>query len=294
METILEAADEFLNAMVARGRYLPASARNSWPGFKILARVARDGRVDELDEADMEAFLAAQSRLARATVRTRFGFVAAFAQWCVKTGRAPADWTVGVERPKARRHEPRALEHAHAHRLLAAAPDARGRAIVALMLWCGLRCCEVAALDVDDWTGDGITVVGKLNKRRWIPVSDELVPYLVNWLTVRGREPGPLFVGRCWKRGERLSASYISKLVSQWCSDAGIKRAARDGVSAHACRHTAASDVLERCPRADGLRLVQQMLGHAHLATTEIYLRAARREDLRMAMSDRHYERVTA
>jgi site-specific recombinase XerD len=58
-------------------------------------------------------------------------------------------------------------------------------------------------------------------------------------------------------------------------------------VSAHALRHTAASDVLDRCK---DLRIVQQMLGHQHLATTAIYLRRASLVDMRTAMEGRRYE----
>jgi site-specific recombinase XerD len=70
---------------------------------------------------------------------------------------------------------------------------------------------------------------------------------------------------------------------------AGVKRHAYDGVSGHALRHTAASDVLDECK---DLRAVQQMLGHAQLSTTAIYLRRVSAESLRTAMGGRTYGRA--
>ena len=67
---------------------------------------------------------------------------------------------------------------------------------------------------------------------------------------------------------------------------AGVKRGNYDGVSGHALRHTAASDVLDRC---GDLRQVQQMLGHSSLATTAIYLRRADAGQIRAAMEGRDY-----
>ena len=69
-------------------------------------------------------------------------------------------------------------------------------------------------------------------------------------------------------------------------SDAGIKHRRRDGVSAHALRHTAASDVLDEC---GDLRVVQAMIGHIHLATTAVYLRRADLAQMREAMAGRDY-----
>ena len=70
---------------------------------------------------------------------------------------------------------------------------------------------------------------------------------------------------------------------------AGLKNRPRDGVSAHALRHTAASDVMDRCHE---LRTVQAMLGHASIAATEIYLRRANLGQLREAMEGRDYRRA--
>src|SRR3954451_5403828 len=101
---------------------------------------------------------------------------------------------------------------------------------------------------------------------------------------------GPLFVGYQWRRRERLTPGTISSLVGESCLCAGIKRRPHDGVSAHATRHTAASDVLARAPLGTALLVVQRMLGHEYATTTAQYLRFARLDELREAMEGRSYE----
>ena len=73
----------------------------------------------------------------------------------------------------------------------------------------------------------------------------------------------------------------ISKLVAGWMAEAGVKRAPGDGVSAHALRHTMASNMLDACRN---VRMVQQALGHANVATTDRYLRHATMDELRAAI----------
>lgn len=86
--------------------------------------------------------------------------------------------------------------------------------------------------------------------------------------------------------GTRLDRHNLSALLTKLMVDAGIKGAGRDGISAHALRHTAASDALDRC---HDVRTIQAMLGHSSLATTQIYLRRANLDQMREAMGGRYY-----
>jgi integrase len=88
-------------------------------------------------------------------------------------------------------------------------------------------------------------------------------------------------------RMEGLSPNTTSNLVSVVMADAGVKLAGRDGRSAHALRHTAASDVLDR---GASITVVQALLGDAHLSGTAIYLRIAKLDELRSAMAGRNYD----
>lgn len=120
------------------------------------------------------------------------------------------------------------------------------------------------------------------------PGSDPVGPHLQH------HRPAPLLrgtVGDRWRAGPTptpagISPPCTSGRVAKWAKLAGIKDHRWDGVSAHALRHTAASDVLER---SNNLQAVQEMLGHADLATTSIYLRRVAAGRLREAMEGRKY-----
>lgn len=118
----------------------------------------------------------------------------------------------------------------------------------------------------------------------------EVVEVLAAYLVVRGRRAGPLFLPgpHCsrWSADGHLSPDRIGKIVARALVDAGVHTPG-DGRSAHALRHTAASDVLDRC---DNVRTVQTMLGHKSLQTTQRYLRRASLGQLRNAMEGRHYD----
>ena len=289
--TLADATRTYLASQLATGRIGPATARNYGPALRLLVAHGPE-HVGDLRRIHIEAWIGAQASLTASSRRTRWSMLMQFLRWCRAVGLLDTDPTAGMAPPRRPPHAPRALEPGQVGRLLRAAPDDRGRAIVALMVWSGLRCCEVARLDLDDVDAElrCAHVVGKLGQARTVPVPDEAWPHLAAWLAERGDAPGPVFIGRKWRAGQRLAPDSISRLVGRWCDAAGIKRNRRDGVSAHALRHTAASDVLERNDRGSALTAVQAMLGHAHLSTTAIYLRRPNLRQLREAMAGRHYD----
>jgi integrase len=172
--------------------------------------------------------------------------------------------------------------------LLEVCPDARGRAIVWLMIGMALRCCEVERLQVYDWDTSSATmhIRGKRNDERILPVpgavSDALGAYL------KEHPPfgdGPII--RTYRRpNQPLRADTLSGMVSSWMEAAGLKRGPRDGVSAHALRHTCASLAFER---TKDIRVAQELLGHVNLAVTSRYIRPVGVEALRDALARRTY-----
>lgn len=86
-----------------------------------------------------------------------------------------------------------------------------------------------------------------------------------------------------------VAAPYVSRLVRRWMYAAGVKQRAGDGISGHALRHTAATDVLRATN--GNVRVVQMMLGHQSLASTQRYLRTYP-EELRTAMAGRSYVHI--
>ena len=209
----------------------------------------------------------ASRRAYQSTLRT-------FCAWALDNELIDANPTARLARIREPRHVPRALSAGQMARLLMVLPDDRARLIVLLMRQCGLRCIEVARLAVADYdpSAPEIRVVGKADNERVVPVLDDLAVMLDRQSA--GRHPRALIVG--------IGAQRISRLVSEWMDEAGIKVESRDGVSAHALRHTAASNLLDAC---GNVRTVQAFLGHASLATTERYLRRADLRQMRAAMA---------
>jgi integrase/recombinase XerC len=243
----------------------------------------------DLAALDRAAFLSwlGTLRLAPASRRSYLSSARVFLAWCVSEGHLGEDPSIGVAKVREPRREPRALPGRAVRALFDVLPDTRARAIVALMVGCGLRCCEVARLQMADWDRDEgtIEVRGKADNERILPLPGEVESMLELYLADRGAQGGPLILSQR-DPGLGLSPTALSKLVSKWMAAAGVKRQNYDGRSAHALRHTCASDVFEG---SRDLRAVQEMLGHQNLATTAIYLRRADLRRLRVAMEGRRY-----
>ena len=186
---------------------------------------------------------------------------------------------LGVRAPKAARGLPKALSVEAAQQLLtesslpdASPPDAaliRDRAMFELLYSSGLRRAELLALNVNDGRLDlqagEITVTGKGQRSRTIPVGAPACTALRAWLGVREQLAAPdepaLFVGA---RGHRLHASALAVRLNAWAR----QRQLHHGVHPHVLRHSFASHVLQS---SQDLRAVQELLGHASIATTQIY-----------------------
>lgn len=243
--------------------------------------------VRQLGVSDMERWMASRGAIRPSTRRKDMYIVRMFCRWLVRERHIrsnPCDELAPIRRPDSL---PRALPHDAIVALFDACPNQRARAIVALMVHLGLRCCEVERLCVEDWDrrDDVIRVRGKNDNERWLPMVPECATELVRYLGHHPAASGP-FIRSYADDSRALSAVTISIQVGRWMRDAGLKTYRFDGVSAHALRHTAASDVLDA---SGDLRVVQEMLGHRHLNTTAIYLRRASAQKMREAMAGRTY-----
>jgi site-specific recombinase XerD len=273
---------EWVNHRRRAGLITAGSARNHRAQLDFFARAHPGGL--RVDRRSIRRWLESIGHLSAGSRRSHVSTVRNFLRWAAAEGHVSAkipDLLPTVRQPRA---VPRALSTAQVHQLLTGSADDRMTMIVALMLFAGLRCGEVAALqveDVDERT-KVMLIHGKAGNQRMLPIPDELAPIISRWLDGRRRVPGPFITGR-WGG---LQASTISTMVSRAMADAGVKVSARDGRSAHALRHTAASDVLDR---GASITTVQTMLGHSSIGSTSVYLRRARLDDLRKAMAGRDY-----
>ena len=151
----------------------------------------------------------------------------------------------------------------------------RDRALLELLYAAGLRISEAIGLDREDLSVDGafVRVIGKGDKERLVPVGDVALDWLGRWIaraarraprasaTSRPLRGGPLFLG---DRGGRLARQQAWAAVKRAASRAGLA----DRVSPHTLRHSFATHLLEG--GAD-LRIVQELLGHASISTTQLY-----------------------
>jgi len=275
---------EYLDGRLARGEITPRTFRLLESRLKTLTGVVEE--VGDLDRAGLLRWMGTL-HMGPSSRRAYLSTVKVFLRWCVTEGHLETDPAAGLPRVREPRRVPRALPARSVRALFAICPDRRARAIVALMVGCGLRCCEVANLDLGDWDRDDASIVvrGKAGHERRLPVPGEVETALVEYLVDRGAAAGPL-VASVRPTGYGVSAAYLSTLLGAWMTEAGIKHQPYDGRSAHALRHTCASDVFEG---SMDLRAVQEMLGHQSLNTTAIYLRHADLRRLRVAMEGRHY-----
>ena len=187
-------------------------------------------------------------------------------------GQGPPD---GLRAPKAGRPLPKLLSTEEVAALLAAPGTdtplgLRDTALLELLYAGGLRVSELCALDTHqaDLSAGFVRVLGKGGKERLVPIGEAARAAVSAYLEQArpglrggGRASPALFVSR---RGRRLTRDAVNKLLARYALRAGILRA----VSPHVLRHTFATHLLEG--GAD-LRSVQAMLGHADIATTEIY-----------------------
>jgi integrase/recombinase XerD len=218
--------------------------------------------------------------LAASSIARTISSIRGFTRFLVDEGLVDTDPAVDLVAPKQPARLPKALTIEQVEQLLAATdgdepPSLRDKALVELLYATGARISEAVALNVDDLIGDDgtadvVRLFGKGGKQRIVPVGSyaraALDAYLVRArpvLSMRGRATPALFLG---VRGSRLSRQNAWLLLR-----AAAERAKLDvDLSPHSMRHSFATHLLQG--GAD-VRVVQELLGHASVATTQIYTR---------------------
>jgi integrase/recombinase XerC len=230
-----------------------------------------------LEPADVRAFLAARRGEgigSRSLMRALAG-MRGFARFLERNGKGKVGALAAVRAPKIGKTLPRPLPAAAAKRVAdpeLSAGDGRepwihGRdaAVLALLYGGGLRISEALGLKRGDFGGrDTITVTGKGNKQRMVPVLPQVAKLVADYLALCPYdldEDGPLFVGA---KGGPLPARVVQLAMARLRGALGLPETA----TPHALRHSFATHLLAR---GGDLRSIQELLGHASLATTQIY-----------------------
>lgn len=286
MSSLRPLINEYVTGRRSRGEITASTAADYRWTLSGLDRSYGNRPLGMFGPAAIDRWMEDIGDLSDATRREYLSRVRSFAQWLVATGKIRTDPTAHVPTIRQARRSPRTLTESQVRDLLAALPDRRARAVVALMVGCGCRCVEVARLRVEDYDGATIVVTGKGGHERALPVPAMVAAAVDAYLEEVGIVAGPLIRSTTLPtRG--IAAKTLSGYVRGWMIDAGVKTRALDGRSAHALRRTAASDVMDH---SGDVRIVQQMMGHARLETTaRSYLRPVTMSQLREAMEGRRY-----
>jgi integrase/recombinase XerC len=233
----------------------------------------------DLDLRTLRSWLALQQSRgkARTTVARRATSVRVFTAWLLRTGRSQSDAGALLGSPRRHRTLPSVLRNDQVRTVLDKAASAalergavgvRDVAILELLYATGIRVGELVGVDIDDVDAERmlVRVVGKGDKERAVPFGRPAAVALTHWTRVRSElvtdASGPaLFVG---VRGRRIDSRTVRRMVHERV--AAVADAPATGP--HGLRHSAATHLLEG--GAD-LRSVQELLGHASLATTQVY-----------------------
>jgi tyrosine recombinase XerC len=268
-----DSAAEFLRYLdLQRG-----ASRHTLRGYaadlaEFRAFLSREG-VGDLADADartVRAWLAwlHERKLAKSSIARKLATVRSCFRYLARVGRVEINPARQVRSPRLPKRLPSFLPKDESKDLLDTGAERslaglRDHALLELLYATGLRVSECCGLDLDDVDrrGGSVRVMGKGGKERVVPAGDAALAALEAWLLIRGEARGALFTNA---RGGRLGTRSVHRIVKQRARGAGIDRR----VTPHTLRHTFATHMLGE--GAD-LRLIQELLGHSRLTTTQRY-----------------------
>ncbi|MEG3050054.1 MAG: tyrosine recombinase XerC [Thermomonas sp.] len=231
---------------------------------------AQDATVEALGGEQLRQFIAAEHRrgLSPTSLQRRLSACRSFYAWLLRHRRIEVSPAAGLKAPKAPRKLPQVLDADEAVQLVELPTDGplglRDRALLELFYSSGLRLSELCALvwrDLDFVTGL-VNVLGKGSRQRLVPFGTHARTALAGWRTESGGGEGqPVFPGR---KGGPITQRAIQIRIRQLAQRQGLFK----HVHPHMLRHSFASHILES---SGDLRGVQELLGHADIATTQIY-----------------------
>jgi integrase/recombinase XerC len=283
-----EAADpicDYLSMLEHERRLSEHTLRGYTHELEELKAVAKGRALETLNATDMRGAVvrAHSAGLSARSIAHRLSAWRAFYRWFAGRVEMSANPVATVRAPKRAKSLPKALSVDDAHTLMEAPQDGtpealRDHAILELFYSSGLRLAELVGLDVYfvdteghrsagwlDLPGTEVTVLGKGNRRRSVPVGSKAITALRAWIEVRGQfvkhDPHALFLSA---RGNRMSPNVVRERVKRLALVAGIP----SNVHPHVLRHSFATHVLQS---SGDLRAVQELLGHASITATQVY-----------------------
>ena len=231
------------------------------------------GRIENADAEDIEKYIGSRKNLTARSQARLISSLRSFYDWLVQEGMITDNPCDNVDAPKIGRNIPDVLSEEEVSRLMDVVDTStwfglRDKAILEVMYGCGLRVSEAVNLKISGlFLDEGfIRIIGKGNKERLIPIGDMAIEALLTYMEARilpadRASEDIVFLNRY---GRPLSRISMFKTIRSLAQLAGIRR----DISPHIFRHSFATHLIEH--GAD-LRVVQEMLGHEDISTTEIY-----------------------
>lgn len=218
--------------------------------------------------SDVRRYIESCSDRSNATRARKISTLRTFYSWMVDSGLRQDNPVAGMPRPKITRSLPVYLSLEDAKALVRSTRSRedlfyrrRNTLIIILYINCGLRLSELAGIQMSDVYDDALRILGKGGKERYVYLNNSCQRALRLWLGKRGHASGHLVVS---KQGQGLHPSSLAGVVKSELAKVGLGH-----LSTHKLRHTAAT-LLYRYGHVD-IRVLQSILGHASIATTEIY-----------------------
>ena len=284
------AVDNFIRYLIAERGYSKLTAREYRHDLKMFANYLEeefnydlDGlTVDELKKSEVSAFLndlVLVENNSPVTRNRKLYSLRSFFKYLNKNDYIEKNPTELLEATKSNlKSEPIYLNDKQIKKYLQAIKNhnsknqSRDLAISKIFLYCGLRIAELVGLNKDDinYEDQSIKFFGKGRKERYVPLHQEAIEAVKSYILDRNRvtpndrdAEKALFLSN---RGNRISARTVQKMVKKYAKKAGLKRANK--ITPHKLRHSFATMVYKN---TKDLRIVQQLLGHSDISTTQIY-----------------------
>ncbi|MDC1143157.1 tyrosine recombinase XerC [Planctomycetota bacterium] len=275
--------DRFIEHLDVERNFSPQSMRAYSTDLRQFCEFLDERERDDLSTVDhllLRAYLAGMTEqdYGRRSIARKLASVRSLFRWLHKRGEIEDNPTKALRTPKLNRHLPTFLDEAQVTALLNAPPEdwsgIRDRAILELLYATGLRVSELTHINLNDIElGRGsLRTMGKGRKERILPLLPSAIAAIKKYLRIRPSPPrakgGAIKAGEqalfLNQRGTALSSRSVRRLMDQYVQQAALNCK----VTPHTLRHSFATHLLNH--GAD-LRDVQELLGHAHLATTQVY-----------------------
>ncbi len=271
----MDLLDEYLQFLNFERGLSPLTRENYARDIKQLIKLADKTALTELQNIQIRRFIASlhSKGLGGKSLARMLSSWRGFFDFLVNRHGFTQNPVIGLRAPKSAKSLPQVLSIEQATKLVDISDDAvlsvRDHAILELFYSSGLRLSELVNLNIDalDFVQGTVTVTGKGNKTRIVPMGAHAMKAIQKWLQIRvnyatnDAASKPVFIGL---QGRRVGARNLQLRLKQW----SIKQGINSSVHPHMLRHSFASHVLQS---SGDLRAVQEMLGHANISTTQVY-----------------------